>query len=82
MFFSEIFAITTIGSITGIIFMSYILKTLSSIKYIQSMFLININIVLFAIIFVYIFNLIIGLFPVFNVLRKRPARILARHDLD
>lgn len=82
MFFSEIFAITTIASVPGIIFMSYILKTLSSIKYIQSMFLININIVLFAIIFVYLFNIIIGLFPVFNVLRKRPARILARHDLD
>lgn len=82
MFSGEIFAVTTIASIPGLLFMAYILNVLSNIKHLKGMFLININIVLLAIIFIYIFNLIIGLLPVFGVLRKRPASILSRHDLD
>lgn len=82
MFFGEIFAITTLASIPGIILMTYILKTLSSIKYISKLFIINPIIVIGAIIFIYLFNIIIGLIPVFNTLRKRPAQILSRHDLD
>jgi hypothetical protein len=35
-----------------------------------------------AIVLCYIFNLFVGLIPVFNTLRKTPAQILARHDLD
>lgn len=82
MFASEILSITTIASVPGLLFMAYILKVISSIKSLSGMFLINKGIVVLAIIFVYLFNLIIGLIPVFNVLRKRPASILSRHDLD
>ena len=82
MFFSEIFAITTISSIPGIIFMTYVLKTLTGISYLNRMFLINNIVVILTIIFVYLFNLIIGLIPVFNVLRKTPAAILSRYDLE
>ena len=35
-----------------------------------------------AIIVVYVFNSIVGLIPVFNTMRKTPAAILARHDVD
>lgn len=82
MFFGEIFAMTTLASIPGLIFMAYILNILASIKYLSQMFLITPLIVIISIIFVYLFNLIIGLLPVFNTIRKRPAEILARHDLD
>ena len=82
MFFGEIFAITTIASMPGLLFMSYVLKTLSNVKYLSSLFLINPLIVIISIIFVYLFNIVIGLIPVFNTLRKRPAQILSRHDLD
>lgn len=82
MFFEEIFAIVTIGSIPGIVLMSYILKTLSSIKYLSSYFIVNMMTIGVTIIFVYLFNLIIGLIPVFNTIRKRPAQILSRYDLD
>lgn len=82
MFISEIFAITTLGSLPGLLFMAYILKVLSGVSYLSRMFMININILLLAIIFVYLFNLIVGLFPVYHTIRKRPAEILARHDLD
>ena len=82
MFFGEIFAITTIASMPGLLFMAYVLKTLSNVKYLSSLFLINPLIIIISIIFVYLFNIVIGLIPVFNTLRKRPAEILSRHDLD
>ncbi len=82
MFSGEIFAITTIASVPGLLFMTYILNVLSNVKYLRGMFIININIILLAIIFIYIFNLIVGLLPVFNVLRKRPSQILSRNDLE
>ncbi len=82
MFFGEIFAITTMASVPGVILMAYILKTLSSIKYLSSMFIINVYGVVITIVFLYVFNLIIGLLPVFNTIRKRPAQILSRYDLD
>lgn len=82
MFFGEIFAITTIASIPGIIFMAYILDVLSGIKYLSNLFVINIFVIVITIIFIYLFNLIIGLFPVFNTIRRTPAEILSRHDLD
>ena len=82
MFFGEIFAITTIASIPGILFMAYVLDVLSDIKYLSDLFVINLFGVVITIIFIYLFNLIIGLFPVFNTIRKTPAEILSRHDLD
>ena len=82
MFFGEIFAITTIASVPGILFMAYVLNVLSSVKYLKSMYVINVFGVVITIVFIYLFNLVIGLLPVFNTIRKTPASILARHDLD
>ena len=82
MFFGEIFAITTLASMPGLILMAYILKTISNIKYLSSFFIINIPIITLTIIFIYFFNLLIGLLPIFNTLRKTPAQILSRYDLD
>ena len=81
MFLGEIIAITTIASMPGVIFMSYIIKVLTGIKYIGDYFMINAPIILGAILFIYVFNILIGLLPVFNVVRKTPAQILARHDI-
>lgn len=83
MFFGEIVSITTVAGIPGIILMAYILKTLnSSTLFPSGIIAYNIFIVIITMIFIYIFNLIIGLLPVFNTVRKTPASILARHDLD
>lgn len=82
MFFGEIFAMTTLSSIPGLLFMAYILNIVRKISIFSRMFLINPLIIIIAIILVYLFNLIIGLLPVFNTIRKRPAEILSRHDLD
>lgn len=82
MFTGEIIAITTLAGIPGLILMAYILYVLSGIKYLTNYIVINPPLVVLAIIFVYLFNLLIGLIPVYNTIKKRPAQILARYDLD
>ena len=81
MFIGEIIAITTLASVPGIILGAYIMKLLSNIEYLKDTIVINMPIVIFSIILVYVFNLIVGLIPVFNTMRKRPAEILARTDI-
>ena len=82
MFSGEILAITFIASITGISFMTYILNAVRKIPYIDEMYSVNIFTFLISILIVLIFNLIIGLLPVFNTIRKTPAQILSRTDVD
>ncbi len=82
MFTGEIIAITTIAGVPGLILMAYFLSILSNIKYLSSYIMITPFLVILAIIFVYLFNLLIGLIPIYNTIRKRPAEILARYDVD
>ena len=82
MFLGEIFAITTMSSLVGILLMSYALFKLSKISYLSTMFAMNPVVFFGAITIVYVFNAIVGLIPVFNTMRKTPAAILARHDVD
>lgn len=82
MFISESFAISSIASLPGILFVSYCLFLLSDISYISSNYVMNIYVLLLCIFVVYIFNILVGLIPVFNTIKKTPAEILARHDLD
>jgi len=81
MFTGEIIAITTIGSLVGIIFMSYILKELSTINYISDRFVVNTKTFIITVLFVYLFNLFVGLLPVYRTVRKTPASILSRSDI-
>ena len=82
MFIGEIIATTTLGCLPGIALMYYILTKLQTIPYLKSMILASPLVLLIAIISIYIFNIIVGLIPVFNTVRKTPASILSRHDLD
>jgi len=82
MFLGEIIAITTISSLTGILLMSYALSKLCKITYLNTVFAMNPVVFFGAIIIVYVFNSVVGLIPVFNTMRKTPAAILARHDVD
>ena len=81
MFLGEILAITTIAGLPGLLFMSYIIKVISTIKYIENYFLLNGVVFAGAIIFMYAFNILVGLIPVFNTIRKTPAQILSRNDI-
>lgn len=82
MFTGEIIAITVISSLTGIIFMAYILNALTKIPYIENMFTVNIVTLGISALLVFGFNLVVGLLPVFNTIRKTPAQILSRIDVD
>lgn len=82
MFLGEIISITTIASMPGIALMTYILSQISKIPFVNRMFIINFNTVGISILIVYVFNIIVGLLPLFRVIRKTPARILARHDVE
>lgn len=82
MFYGEIFALTTLSSLPGVIIMAYILFKLTKISYICNMFLVNPLTIIISIISIYLFNLIVGLIPVYNVIRKTPAQILSRKDID
>ena len=81
MFSGEIIAITLMASVPGILICAYIINQLSHIKYLEDYFMINSSIVIISIILVFVFNLLVGLIPVFNTIRKRPAEILARTDI-
>ena len=82
MFMGEAFAITTLTSVPGVLFMGYCINVISDIKYISRNYIMNWGVILLCIVILYVFNIVISLIPVFNTIRKTPAQILARHDLD
>lgn len=82
MFSGEILAITILASTPGLLLMCYIIKQLTSISLLSRMFVLNANVIIISIIFILGFNLIFGLLPVFTTMRKTPARILSRTDLE
>lgn len=82
MFIGEIISITTIASLPGIVLMTYILSQISKIPYADRMFIIDFKTVGISLAIVYLFNIIVGLMPLFKVLRKTPAKILSRHDVQ
>lgn len=82
MFIGEIISITTVASMPGIFLMTYILSQVSKISYVSRMFIVNSTTVGISIAIVYLFNIIVGLLPLYRVLKKTPAKILSRHDLE
>jgi len=82
MFAGEIIAITVLASLPGVSFMAYILHNLSKVSYFANMFMVNSFTYLVTVIIILIFNLLVGLIPVYNTIKKRPAEILSRLDLE
>ncbi len=82
MFLGEIIAIATTAGLLGIFVMMYIIKTLMTISMFKNIFVLDLKVVLISIVIMYFFNIIVGLLPVFNVLRHTPASILSRHDIE
>ena len=82
MFAGEILVITTIAGIPGIIIMASLLKELKKISIAESVFMINPFVIITSLVLIYGFNLLVGLLPIWNVIRKTPAEVLARNDID
>ena len=82
MFLGEIIALFTLTAIPGMAVMAYILHELTKIPYIGDTLMMNP--VVFGICFVLIlgFDILAGLIPVFRTMRKTPAEILARNDVN
>ena len=82
MFAGEILAITTMASLPGFLLMAYILDKVSQISYFSKMFLIDPTVLGISLVLIYGFNLVFGLLPVFRTIRKTPAAILSRIDIN
>lgn len=82
MFLGEILSITTIASMPGYLIMALILKKMSSLPFVGSNYVFNANVLILSVVLIYLFNIIVGLLPVYNVIRKTPAQILARNDIE
>ena len=82
MFSGEIIAITTIASIPGLLFMTLIISRVVKIAAFENMFMINPGVFLVCLIVIFGLNFIFGLLPVWRTIRKTPAAILARTDIN
>ena len=82
MFTGEIFAITTIASMPGFALTAYCLYKLSHMSYFSDLFLVTPVTLALCVVLIYGFNLVFGLLPVFRTIRKRPAAILSRTDVN
>lgn len=81
MFGGEIIAITLMASTPGILITAYVLGQMSKVDFLEGQFAMNPILIIISLILVLIFNLLVGLIPVFNTIKKRPAEILARTDI-
>ena len=82
MFMGEILAVTTIASMPGFAFMAYILSKLSQMQWFEDMFYMDSMVLVLCAVLIYGFNILFGLLPVFRTIRKTPAAILSRTDVN
>ena len=62
--------------------MTYILSQITKINRLDRMFMVNFKTIGLSILIIYGFNILIGLLPLYKVIRKTPAKILARGDIE
>ena len=82
MFSGEIIAISTIASLPGFLFMAMVLSQIVRMRSFQEMFIISAPVLGLCLIVIYGLNIFFGLLPVWRTIRKTPASILARTDVN
>ncbi len=82
MFLGEILVITTIAGLPGAVLMSSILREVTKIPMLGSSYIINVGVIGVGICLIYILNIFIGLLPIRSTIKKTPAEILSRTDVD
>ncbi len=82
IFSGEIFAVTTVGCLPGVAIMAYAMYHICRISDASALFVMNPAVVLAAVALLYVFNALVGLIPVFVTMRKTPAAILSRTDVE
>ncbi len=82
MFMGEIIALTTLTTLPGMAVMAYILNGISKIPVIGGQYLMNPAVFLVSLGMIFAFNMLAGLLPVAGTMRKTPAEILSRNDVN
>ncbi|MDY0023585.1 MAG: ABC transporter ATP-binding protein/permease [Candidatus Izemoplasmatales bacterium] len=82
IFVSEIIALTIVGSMSGYFFMSYIVYQLQNAggEFLQ-MYYFPFYLFIGGLIGIFVLNILFGMLPIFTLLRKKPAEILAKYDI-
>ena len=82
MFLGEIIALFTLTAIPGMAIMAYILNELTKMPFIGDTLMMNPLIFGICFVLILVFDILAGLIPVFRTMRKTPAEILARNDVN
>jgi ABC-type antimicrobial peptide transport system permease subunit len=82
IFFTEILSFSLITILPGYLFVSYFVYQMQT-KLIEFQLGFYLTLPLFAIglVGLFIVNIVFGMLPIFNLLRKTPAQILAKYDI-
>lgn len=82
VFFSEIIVYTTLVSALGYLLSSYVLMSIErQVNDFISVFYLPFWLLMIGLVGIYLVNIAFGLLPVYNLLRKTPAEILAKYDI-
>ena len=82
IFFSEILAFTTVGSLSGYLFMTYLINQVQkALGDFTSVFYLPWTLFALGIGLIYTVNIIFGMLPIFSLLRKTPSEINAKYDI-
>ena len=82
MFAGEVFAITMLTTLPGVIGMGYVMYNVAQVGYLSSMYRVTWWLLAGCFCVLFLFNMLAGLLPVFRTMRKTPAAILARNDVN
>jgi len=82
VFFSEIIAFTTVGSLTGYLFMTYLINRVQdTLGTFTSLFYFPPYLFILGIVLIYAVNVLFGMLPIMILLKKTPAEINAKFDI-
>ena len=82
IFISEILAFTTLGSLSGYLFMTYIVFQIQGIfGGIATVLYFPFYVFISGIVVIYATNVLFGMIPIYTLLKKTPAEINAKYDI-
>jgi ABC-type antimicrobial peptide transport system permease subunit len=82
LFLAEAVILTTVTSLIGYLGMTYILNQIQqATQEVVEVISVSLVSLVLGILFIYTVNVLSGLFPVFNLLRKTPSTIMTKYDI-
>jgi len=81
IFFSEIVLITSVSSLIGFLFISLTIWNVSRNVVFSTLITYPWYVALITILFIFLVNILAGLFPVFRLMRLTPTQIITKYDI-